>query len=469
VTRGGRSSLGFLVVVLCAAPGFAQEAPPGPPSAPPPIPVQIPVQPSASQPAFVAGVAAKALGFNEAVQRALARNPGVVTAQQEILRAEALVRQARSGSLPTLYANAMFLRLDADRMLATGATTPPRVIAAANQWSGNLALGVPLVQTQKCAAWSHAKDGVDVSRFSAKDVRRQIAVATARAYLAVVAQKRVLDVNLRARETARAHYDYAHRRRQGGVGNRIDEVRAAQELATDEAAVQSAESGLAKAREALGVLVAVEGPVDSADEPLLPVAGPVPEALDFAERFRADVLAARVRRRAAQRVLRDSWTDFVPSLVGTFQPFFQDPATLTTPKTGWQATVVLTWALYDGGLRYGQRRERAALVAESEAALDAALRQARSDVRSAADAVKRADAALAAARSAADLARQALDLATLAYRAGATTNIEVIDAERRARDADTAAAIAEDNARQARLDLLAATGKFPEKELGATE
>jgi outer membrane protein len=459
VTRGGRSSLGFVVVVLCAAPGFAQEPPPGPPSAPPPIPTQIPVQPSTTQPAFVGGVAAKALGFNEAVQRALARNPSVVTAQQEILRAEALVRQARAGSLPTLYANAMFLRLDAARVFpATGS-----VIAAANQWSGNLALGVPLVQTQRWAAWSHAKDGVDVSRFSAKDVRRQIAVATARAYLAVVAQKRVLDVNMRARETARAHYDYAHRRRQGGVGNRIDEVRAAQELATDEAAVQTAESGLAKAREALGVLVAVEGPVDTADEPLLPEAGPVPEALDFAERFRTDVLAARVRRRAAQRVLRDSWTDFMPSLVGNFQPFFQDPVTLTTPKTGWQATFVLTWALYDGGLRYGQRRERAALVAESEAALDAALRQARSDVRSAADSVKRADAALAAARSAADLARQALDLATLAYRAGATTNIEVIDAERRARDADTAAAIAEDNARQARLDLLAASGKFPEK------
>ena len=74
-----------------------------------------------------------------------------------------------------------------------------------------------------------------------------------------------------------------------------------------------------------------------------------------------------------------------------------------------------------------------------------------------------ADAALEAARAAASLAGQALDLATLAYRAGATTNIEVIDAERRARDADTAVAIAEDNARQARLDLLAASGKFPEK------
>jgi outer membrane protein TolC len=52
-------------------------------------------------------------------------------------------------------------------------------------------------------------------------------------------------------------------------------------------------------------------------------------------------------------------------------------------------------------------------------------------------------------------------LSQVAYRGGAFTDIEVIDAERTARDADTAVAVAEDGARQARLDLLAATGRFP--------
>jgi hypothetical protein len=37
----------------------------------------------------------------------------------------------------------------------------------------------------------------------------------------------------------------------------------------------------------------------------------------------------------------------------------------------------------------------------------------------------------------------------------------VIDAERTARDAETAVAVAEDGARQARLDMLAATGRLP--------
>jgi outer membrane protein TolC len=52
-------------------------------------------------------------------------------------------------------------------------------------------------------------------------------------------------------------------------------------------------------------------------------------------------------------------------------------------------------------------------------------------------------------------------MANLAYEAGAVTNIEVIDAERRARDAATAVVVAEDDARQARLELLAASGRFP--------
>jgi outer membrane protein TolC len=69
--------------------------------------------------------------------------------------------------------------------------------------------------------------------------------------------------------------------------------------------------------------------------------------------------------------------------------------------------------------------------------------------------------ALAQAREAAKLAAEALELSQLAYRAGATSNIEVVDAERRARDAETDAAVAEDSARQARLDLLASAGRFP--------
>ena len=54
-----------------------------------------------------------------------------------------------------------------------------------------------------------------------------------------------------------------------------------------------------------------------------------------------------------------------------------------------------------------------------------------------------------------------VQITDVAFREGATTNIEVIDAQRRARDAETTAAIADDGVRRARLELLLAAGRFP--------
>ena len=123
---------------------------------------------------------------------------------------------------------------------------------------------------------------------------------------------------------------------------------------------------------------------------------------------------------------------------------------------------MLSWTiLYDGGLRYGLAKERAALVNEAKSSLENGVRQAKSDVRAADEEIRRTAAALTAARDAAKLAAEGLALTNLAYRAGASTNIEVIDAERQARDADTAVAQAEDGWRQATLDMLLASGKFP--------
>jgi len=322
----------------------------------------------------------------------------------------------------------------------------------------NLQLSVPLVAPQRWAQWSQAAANVETSRASHEDARRTLAVAAARAYLAVISQKRQVDTIARAVATDRSHFDFTHTRFQGGVGNRVDEVRAAQQLATDQAQLSASFAALARAREALGVLLAEDKPVDTLDDVSLPEA-----AADFegAAGRRPDVLAAKARARIAEKVRKDSWTDFMPALNGQFQPFYQHPSTLTQPETGWQAMLVLSLPLVEGGLRRGQMRERDALLAQARAQYEGLLRQTRADLRVAAESIRRADEALGSAQAAADLAHQALDLANLAYQAGATTNIEVIDAERRARDAASAVVIAEDSVRQARLDLLVAAGQFP--------
>jgi outer membrane protein TolC len=246
------------------------------------------------------------------------------------------------------------------------------------------------------------------------------------------------------------------------VGNALDEARADQQLATSETQLENALTALARAQEALGVATGSDGALDAREDPDLGAAPATPEeALRQAETARADVRAARDRADAAHRVTRDSWADWLPTLAATGQTFVNRPSSTVSPYDGWQAQLVLSFPIFEGFLRVGQERERGALEAEARTQLEGLTLQARSDVRTALATLQHAQAALAQSRRGAERAHTALILVGGAYRAGATTSLDVVDAEQRARDADTAAVVAEDAVRQARLDLLAATGRFP--------
>jgi outer membrane protein TolC len=121
----------------------------------------------------------------------------------------------------------------------------------------------------------------------------------------------------------------------------------------------------------------------------------------------------------------------------------------------------LSVPLFDAGQRQGLKLERQAAVDVSRAAFTRAMTTARSEVRTAREAVASAERELATARAGADQARQVVDIVNVSFRAGAATNIEVVDAQRRARNADLAVAVAEDTLRRARLELLTAAGRFP--------
>ena len=394
-----------------------------------------------------------AVTFEDAVQRATTRNPTYEVAFDEFRRAQALVEQSRASWLPTLNGNATYTHLDTARQFGSTIAAPQDSLNA------NLLLTVPIIAPRAWVATARAKDNRGIAKSVLEDTRRQVALLAGRAYLTVIAQKRVLESSIQARDTARAHEKFSESRLAGGVGNRLDAVRAAQERASTETTVQNQTLAVSRAQEALGILLGENGPIDAADV-TLPAPPTLQAAFDEAQR-RSDIVVSKDRVDSARKSVRDTYADYLPYLTGVAEPFYQTPATLTTPTTGWQVQLLFTLPIYDGGFRYGVKHERDAVYAEAKTNLDAILRQARSEVRIGFEAMQRSDEALAQARDAARFAQEALELSQLAYRAGATTNIEVVDAERRARDAAIEAAIAEDLARQARLDLLAASGRFP--------
>ena len=397
-------------------------------------------------------------------------HPTIQQASAGILRAEAVLQQVRSGSLPSV--NATFSTNVIDPVARfSGASINPRT-----QTVTSASVSVPLLSPVRWAERHQAEDGVLVSRREEDEARRAVATAAGEAYLAIITQRRLLDLSGRARDNARAHYEFANQRYEGGIGSRLNALRAQQELSSNEARVEEARLAIRRAQEALGVLAAADGPVDAAGEPVfnvpsartegsllpLPLSGSVAPAAGSSEvSRRTDVLLLAQRQLAAERVANDSWKAFLPSVSALFSPTMLAPVGLFANPRSWRASILFSVPLFDSGQRRGQERERQALVDVARAERLSLERQAAAEIRTAREAVAATQRARDHARAAAAQAEEVVRITDVAFREGATTNIEVIDAQRGARDAETVAAIAEDAVRRAQLELLVATGQFP--------
>jgi outer membrane protein TolC len=443
----------ILLLALAVLPGAARSQAPGSSGpAPGSLPPALAPAPDVVLAARLG--AAEPVTFEDAVKRALAHNTSALVAAQEIVRAEGLMGQARSASLPLVVLGGSWTLLDHDRILSG------RLVQPGSSLQGTATLTVPLLAASRWYSWAHAAEGIDVATLSDADVRRTVAITAARAYLTVVAAHRAVDVSESAVKVGRAHEDFAVARRKGGVGNELDVKRAEQERWAAEVQLQAANTLLARGREALGVVCGAAGPLDSMGVPAVKFYPDLAQA-EQGVPGRQDVKAAAGRAQLAGAVWKDSWSDWLPVIIGGIQGYVQTADVPPTPPSGWVAQMLLTFPLYEGGLRPAQSKERGALAREADEALQGLVRQARSEVRLSFETTRYAYAGYDAARRGAESAVAALELANQAYRAGATSNLELIDAERRARDAATTAVIAEDAVRQANLDLLAAAGRFP--------
>lgn len=395
--------------------------------------------------------------FDAAVQQALVKNPTVATAALSITRAEALLQQANVVKRPSASIGVVNSTLDRERGFSGQVSQPQNQFT----FAGNVNMTV--LAPARWAAVAQARDQVDVARIQTGEVRQQVAVAAAQAYLAVISQRRLVEISTRSLESARAHLQYAQSRLAAGAGTRLNELRASQSVSADEARLENARLALRRAQEALGVILAEDGPVDAGAEPVLeaPPGGAVIEGDTAWMAGRPDVARQTAQLQAARRVIDDSRRDWYPTGSISFDPQYVTPAGIFQPSRSWRLTLSFSQPLFDGGQRRSTRALRQTTVDALTLGLTLLQIEARADVRLAQASVDSAQRALAAATRAAGQANEVLRITTVVFEVGAATNIEVIDAQRSARDAEAVAAQTEDALRQARLDLLVALGRFP--------
>ena len=394
---------------------------------------------------------ARQMTFAEAIQDAQERNATVRAAASAILRAEGMLRAARAATLLQVSANVTTTTLNTG-VEFQGTTVTPR-----NSVAGSVTADMPIVAAAAWARRTQAADSREVATLSVADTRRQMAFAAADAYLTILGLRRVVDADVRARDVAKAHFDLAAELERGGSGSRLNALRAQQQWSTFETGLEAARLGLYRAQEALGVLIGADEPIDAADEP----AFEVPPDDSRLELFRTDLKLFESERRAAERVLRDSAKDWWPTLDAVFQPSTTYPSPFFLPANSWRLLLAANVPLFDSGQRAASKVQRQADVDQARETLVGATRRAGAEVRTAREAVASSTRGLTSARAAAEEAQQVVSITNVSFRAGAATNIEVIDAQRSALDAETAVAVAEDALRRARLELLNALGRFP--------
>jgi outer membrane protein TolC len=356
--------------------------------------------------------------FKEAIDRAIEKNPTVAAAASGILAADGLIRQARAATLIRVASDITWTNLNRG-VEFEGATVTPQ-----SQVTASVTAGQPILAGAAWARRAQAADTKNVAELNVANTKRQIAFATADAFLTIITQRRLVEANLRALEVARAHFDLASELERQGMGSRLN------------------------------------GPVDASDVPEFPVP-PVADQAAPLSLLRTDLKLFAAEEQTAARIVRDSSKDYWPTIDAIFSPSTTAPAQFFLPANSWRFLLLGNVPIFDSGQRAGTRIQREAAVEEARATLAGATTRAGAEVRAAREAVASGERTLATVRAVTDEARQILNITNISFRAGAATNIEVIDAERVSRDADMAVAVAEDTLRRAKLELLNALGRFP--------
>jgi len=181
---------------------------------------------------------------------------------------------------------------------------------------------------------------------------------------------------------------------------------------------------------------------------------------------RSDVVVARERIEQARRGHRDVELQFYPTVDlrsnynATLQPFFAifgDRVVDTTVTShGWTIAGVLTWNIFDGGVRYAQLRDTQLQVNQAEARMEQTRRNAAIEVKRTLRGVEVAEQSRKVAEQSRVLAQETERLARVSFELGRGTSLELVDAARQLRQSEVQLALREFEVVQAKLRALLA-------------
>jgi outer membrane protein len=416
-----------------------------------------------------------AVSLQEAVRTSIAQNRELAAARMELVGADALVREAWSAVYPTVNASASYTR----NLEVPGQFLPARFFdpnageneqvlvrfGADNMWQGSLRLEQPLFQAAAFIGVGAAARFNALQQEMVRGKTQEIVTRTRQGYYDVLLAREGVRLNAESVRRVRQTLEETRAMNRAGLVGDYDVLRLEVELSNLEPALRRSENQLLAARRALAVALALDGtemvevegslstlsledeaggaaPEDAA---LLagfgvrdPQAADERELIAAARANRSDLRQIRLMESLRTAELRAEQSEYLPRLAlfatyafqgqgdGAINPFaFGDARSTTIPQVGLQLTV----PVFSGFARPARVQQRRATVLQLDTQAREAEAQIANQVRTLLDQVReareRADAQAHARRQ----AQRGYEIASVQYREGLGSRLEVTDAE----------------------------------------
>ena len=381
--------------------------------------------------------------WQQALRLVRSRSTPLRISRHQVDDARGQARQVLSHTLPTLTANAGINR---HLLLGTGVNfgtegvqTDVTIPDPATTFSAGLELRQPLLALRTWHDIGTARRNIRAAELRSQDAERIILADVAGAAAIQITAERVADVSRVALSSALSTLELTRRRAALGAASKLDELRAEQEVSASRAQVITANEDVRRAREELGRTLVDDRPwgtalpLDQLERTARTVCKPVQNI-----EARSDIEAKALGVEIGDRNVSSVDYSYAPTvdLVSRADYVVNEDRSQNGKHVTWTVGAFLTWPLYDGGFRYGERTraEAAADIAREE--LGETKRVARIDVTQRDRAVSVAMANLEVNRRAQQTASETARLARVAYINGSGTSFDLVDTASRSRRAD---------------------------------
>ena len=376
--------------------------------------------------------------LDDCIRVALAANPSMTIAGQQVRRADAGVTQAKAAWAPSLDLN---WGAQVSQSLARPVNVGGNVFAGSAATRTQRTLELSLSQTFYRSGLQEqiraAQASAGAARWGEEDAQRGLVYQVAQGYYTALAAQGLAEVARRAVDASTQHLEAATARIEAGTAAAADRFPFEVELQQARLQAISAENQvrtmLNGLKEAMGL--PADMPLQLAEalgRPPLP--GNLDEFRETAYRARPDVLRQRAQADSSRFSLRLAEIQRGPVLAASGTDSYGSYTGVE--GNTWQVMASVSLPIFDGGLTRANVESARASVAIAEETLRQIELAVSLDVENAYLAAQEANARIDVAEAAVTSARVSRDAAQERYIAGVGTVLEVTDAEQRLRQVE---------------------------------